>query len=84
MESTIEIIRKPKTFLTLNISQEIRASNVTLKTGNLASIWPTGDYKAKYTTFTGTGEDFLNITLVGSFITPLKNLSDNLVTCRRN
>lgn len=53
-------------------AKEISASNVTLKTNSLTSIWPTGDYKVFYRTFAGTSEDFLNITLIGSFRTPLK------------
>lgn len=55
--------------------KDINLKNVTFNTGSLTSIWPTGDYKVivSITTLaTGTEEDFVNITLIGNFRTPLK------------
>lgn len=51
--------------------KQIRAANVTIETGNLASIWPSGDYRVVFYTFIGR-EDYLNITFIGTFKTPLK------------
>lgn len=52
--------------------KEIHLENKTIETGSLMSVWPSGDYKGFWYSILGTGEVFLNVTLVGSLISPLK------------
>lgn len=54
------------------MSKDINLTNITVSTGKFSSLWPSGDYKCILSFMTGTGELFINMTFIGSFITPLK------------
>lgn len=58
--------------LLIEYFKEICLYNMTIETGNLMSVWPSGDYKLFVYSFVGNGEDFMNVTFIGSFYTPLK------------